>query len=571
MEATLGPRPGVYARYSSNRQDERSIDDQLRLCRGRLGNAKDAAEVFADYAVSGAGLDRPGFEALMAAVEAGRITSIVTEDISRISRDFADAAQIFRRLQYLGVPLIGVSDGIDTSAKHAKLTYTLKSLVADLYLDDLRDKTLRGLEGRMLADFATGQVPYGYRTRPELDARGRELGKRIEIDELAAKVVVRIYTEYANGRGMAAIVRALNQDGIPSPRMRMRHRWKGWCIGTLRTMLRNERYIGVWRFKELQWVKVPGTNRRLPRKRPESETMMRERPDLQIVELPLWESVRARIARGIAGRARRRHKTCFLLSGILACSYCGTGLQIIGKAPSYYRCPAVVKGLCSNGASLRAQLLQRDLFCEITTGLRKTPLLREAIEAQSQEREALQGQIHAREKALARVDEQIQRLLMFVANGGDGLDSVAEKLRALEADARVEKAELHVLRCTQKKPLRRISAADVISAVARLPETMAGEVERARLQLLRWTGGSPMLFDGSALTIEIVPAALVLDVAHEGAPLPSYPNGAKLELKLPVKYLCARPRQPVEPSSVIVRPHKGIPMVGPRFEPVMPA
>ena len=105
MEA-ISYRPAIYARFSSARQDERSIDDQIRRCRDHLGLAAEQVEVFADYAVSGASLHRRGFESLMAAVDAGTITSIVTEDISRISRDFADAAQIFKRLQYARVPLI---------------------------------------------------------------------------------------------------------------------------------------------------------------------------------------------------------------------------------------------------------------------------------------------------------------------------------------------------------------------------------------------------------------------------------------------------------------------------------
>src|SRR5439155_26485094 len=116
--------------------------------------------------------------------------------------------------------------------------------------------------------------------------------------DTAAKIVIRVFTEFANVRCMAEIARSLNREGIPSPRIGTRHRWSGWCVGTVREMLRNERYIGVWRFKEMQWVKVPGSNRRLPRKRPASETMVRARPDLQLVELPLWESVRARIAKG---------------------------------------------------------------------------------------------------------------------------------------------------------------------------------------------------------------------------------------------------------------------------------
>jgi DNA invertase Pin-like site-specific DNA recombinase len=83
--------------------------------------------------------------------------------ISRMSRDWADSAQIFRRLQFLGVPLIGLSDGIDTSAKNATLHYGIKSLFAEQYIDDLRAATLRGLEGRALAGYPTGAVPYGYR------------------------------------------------------------------------------------------------------------------------------------------------------------------------------------------------------------------------------------------------------------------------------------------------------------------------------------------------------------------------------------------------------------------------
>src|SRR4029079_18597639 len=108
---------GIYARFSTDLQDERSIEDQVRRCREYVkqqGGNPDSAQVFPDFAQSGASLERPGFEAMMAAVDAGRIKVIVTEDMSRISRDFADSAQIFKRLQFLKVPLIGVADGIAT-------------------------------------------------------------------------------------------------------------------------------------------------------------------------------------------------------------------------------------------------------------------------------------------------------------------------------------------------------------------------------------------------------------------------------------------------------------------------
>lgn len=372
MQSLIG-RPAIYARFSSSRQDERSIEDQVRRCREHLGDREGTVEVFADYAVSGASLNRPGFEALMAAVDAGAVTAIVTEDISRISRDFADAAQIFKRLQYARVPLISVADGIDTSTKHAKLTYTLKSLVAELYLDDLRDKTLRGLEGRMLAGYATGSVPYGFRTRPELDGRGREIGKQIEVVADAARIVLRIFTDFANGRGLSTISRELNAEGIPSPRIGTRHRWSGWSVGTVREMLRNERYIGVWRFKTMQWVKVPGTNRRLPRKRPASETMVQQRPDLQIIDIALWQPVQIRIKELAASRRGPKTKFRYLLSGIIVCAHCGRALTICGNSPSYYRCQTRVKGLCPNTASLRMAQLLPDMFDEMRRAISDEP------------------------------------------------------------------------------------------------------------------------------------------------------------------------------------------------------
>lgn len=188
MQALIGP-VAIYARYSSSNQNERSIDDQIRRCREYIashGGDPDAAKVFADFAISGASLDRPGFESMMAAVNGGAVKAIITEDLSRISRDFADSAMIFKRLQFKQVPLVGVADGIDTSTVGAKMAFTFKSLMSEMYLDDLRYKTLRGLEGRALQGFATGNVAYGFHTVPVTNDRGDVVGNRIEIHEAEA-------------------------------------------------------------------------------------------------------------------------------------------------------------------------------------------------------------------------------------------------------------------------------------------------------------------------------------------------------------------------------------------------
>jgi len=366
----------IYARYSSERQNERSIDDQVRRCREYIaqhGGDPDAAKVFADFAISGASLDRPGFEAMMAAVNAGAIKAIVTEDMSRISRDFADSALIFKRLQFKQVPLVGVADGIDTSEKHAKLSFTVKSLVADLYLDDLRDKTLRGLEGRALAGFETGNVAYGYHTVPVTEEDGAVIGNRIEIHEGEAKIIVRIFRESRDGRSLTTIAHGLNKDGIPSPRVGTRHKCFGWGSSTIRAILYNERYVGVWKFKERQWVKVPGTNKRQPRPRNASEVISQDRPELRIIDRALWVEVQARLTtvreRYKKGEQGRRGELTFkrapyLLSGLLVCRDCGAPMSMMGGLKyRYYRCQVnKTKGTCANSRTVREDVARPKLL-----------------------------------------------------------------------------------------------------------------------------------------------------------------------------------------------------------------
>lgn len=367
---------GIYARYSSQLQNERSIEDQVRRCRdyvSQQGGDPDSVQIFADYAVSGSSLDRRGFESLMSAASKHEIKVIVTEDLSRISRDIADSANVYKQLQYFGVPLIGIADGIDTSDKHAKLSFTMKSMVADLYIEELRDKTLRGLEGRAKAAYATGNVAFGFHTVPIKDERGEIIGNRIEIHEGEAKIVIRIFREYRDGKSLTAIAHGLNRDSVASPRVGTRHTAFGWGQSTIRAMLRNERYFGIWRFKEKQWVKVSGTNKRRPRPRDPSEVIIQHRPELRIIQAPLWTAVQERLV-AVGKRYARidnepgilRRPNNYLLSGLIACARCGAPMSLsAGSSAAYYRCQVNrTKGesVCSNRVSIREDVARLQIL-----------------------------------------------------------------------------------------------------------------------------------------------------------------------------------------------------------------
>ena len=75
--------------------------------------------------------------------------TILVEDLSRLTRDLGEMLRLYHRLRMKGIGLVGVSDGIATGGQGAKVQLAVKGLVNELYLDDLRDKTHRGLTGRV--------------------------------------------------------------------------------------------------------------------------------------------------------------------------------------------------------------------------------------------------------------------------------------------------------------------------------------------------------------------------------------------------------------------------------------
>src|SRR5438045_1632072 len=131
--------------------------------------------------------------------------------LSRLSRDLVDTLRIYRRLQRHSVDLVAVADGIQTSHQMAKLQITIKGLVNELYLDDLRDKTHRGLTGRALKGLSTGGRLFGYRTSRVTD------GAEWVVFEPEAAIVRRIFGMYADGLSLKAIAVRLNAEGLAFP------------------------------------------------------------------------------------------------------------------------------------------------------------------------------------------------------------------------------------------------------------------------------------------------------------------------------------------------------------------
>ena len=118
-----------------------STQDQIDRCR-KWCEERDyqIADVFGDEAVSGAGLqNRPGIQQMIDFALESTFDGVVTEDLSRLSRDQEDIAGFFKRMQFLGIQIETLNEGVVN-----ELHIGLKGTMNALYLKDLADKDAPG-------------------------------------------------------------------------------------------------------------------------------------------------------------------------------------------------------------------------------------------------------------------------------------------------------------------------------------------------------------------------------------------------------------------------------------------
>ena len=380
-------RIATYARFSTDKQRDSSIEDQRRNCMNFAQKNKwTMIYHFEDRAISGASKDRPGFQEMLKAAQGKEFDVLLVDDLSRLSRDDIETKQVIRRFKYQGLRIIGVSDGYDSSGKGEKIQTSMRGLMNELYLDDLREKTHRGMAGQAGRGYSTGGRCYGYDHRQiqdasKSDAYGRPMvvAVRREINPDHAKIIVHIYERFSTGWSPRTIARELNEMGVPSPRG---GKWLQSAIygdqdeGT--GILNNWLYSGrcVWNRRE--WRKNPDTGKRTYVQRPESEWVIKEMDDLRIVSSELWDKVKARQAllkseqgeRVKLGLRAASASGCstgrgskYLFSGLLKCFQCGA--SFVMHSATSYACAKNINGghaACSNHYRLPRRKVEKRLL-----------------------------------------------------------------------------------------------------------------------------------------------------------------------------------------------------------------
>ena len=445
------PRVAIYARYSSDNQQEASIEDQVRLCRERATcEGWEIANIYTDHAISGASLLRPGIQQLMQDVLGGKTDIVLSEALDRISRDQEDIAGLYKRMQFASVVLVTLSEG-EISSLHIGLKGTMNAI----FLKDLADKTRRGLRGRIEKGKSGGGNSFGYAVVKRIDERGEYARGERCIDDEEAAIVRQIFADYANGISPRAIATALNRCGVSAPT------GGDWGASTIygnrergTGILNNELYIGKLVWNRLRYMKDPDTGKRVSRPNPEDAIVRYDVPELRIIEQELWDRVK-----DIQGEYNKRDTPLWtknrpknLFSGILKCGCCGGGFTI-SSGDTLCCATSRNKGTCDNRLTMKREVLEASVLNALRDNLMDEALCEEFCKAYTARVNELRIHHNASLKnyraELARLERAREEICDSICNG---VPTEFIKERAIRIQNRREELQ-KILETMQEAPI----------------------------------------------------------------------------------------------------------------------
>lgn len=477
----------IYARYSADRQRESSIDDQVRNCMRhaqRLGF--EIQRTYSDRALSGSVSARPGYREMVSHAMTGDLTTLMVDDLSRLSRDDHEMRGLLKRLAWKGVRVIGVSDGYDSDQRGHKIHAGFKGLMNELFLDDLRERTHRGMTGQALKGYNCGGRTFGYRNVPieddrKTDPHGRPsiVAVRYEIHEQQADVVRRIYERYAKGGSYRDIASSLNMDEVPSSR------GKKWAVSGVKSILDNPMYEGTLIWNRRIWSRHPETGKRVYKVRPREEWIVKQKPDLRIVDGDTAKRVRERKSGNKANYKKRlvySNSQRYLLSGLMRCEECGGNFVIAGQGR--YGCASYrTRGrtACSNKITVSRHIVEDRILACIKARLltdRSVDTFKRAVtsivkaQRDSTRSASLRRELGLAENAVTNIVDAISR--------GIVTDSTKDALLSAEARAKQLRGQLSEQASWDAKGLIAKVVDRYEEAVREFESRIQGSIEPAR-------------------------------------------------------------------------------------------
>ena len=439
-----------------------SHEDELQGESNSISNQKRILETYAkqngfsnlrwytDDGYSGANFQRPGFQAMLADIEAGKVGTVIVKDMSRLGRNYLQVGMYTEMIfPQKNVRFIAINDGVD-SAQGENDFAPLRNIFNEWLVRDTSKKIRavkrsKGMSGKPI----TSKPVYGYLMDED---------ENFIIDEEAAPVVRQIYSLCLAGNGPTKIARMLTEQQIPTPGT-LEYRRTGstrryhpgyeckWATNTVVHLLENREYTGcLVNFK----TEKPSYKLKHSIENPPEKQAVFENHHEPIIDRETWERVQE-----LRKQRKRpnRYDEVGLFSGILFCADCGSVMyqqryQTDKRKQDCYICGSYKK----RTADCTAHFIRTDLLTAgVLSNLRKVTsyaakhearfmklLIEQNEDGDRRRNAAKKKELEAAEKRIAELSAIFKRLYEDSVTGRIS----DERFTELSADYEAEQKEL---------------------------------------------------------------------------------------------------------------------------------
>ena len=300
----------VYARFSSHSQGEQSIEGQLAAARAyAAARGYTIIHEYIDRAMTGKNDNRDDFQKMLTDCAKKQFTVIIVWKVDRFGRNREEITFNKYRAKKHGVRVEYVAENLPDSPEAVILESVLEGM-AEYYSLQLSQNIRRGYrENAKKCKYAGGRIPLGYK----LDDN-----KMFMVDEETAPIVRLIFKMYAEGKTIKEVIDHLNAQGLKTSV------GQPFTKNSLRTVLKNEKYIGIFDFKNGE-IRIEGGVPPIV----DDTTFLKVQKLLQINQ---------------RAPASKWTRADYLLTGKLFCGSCGSlmtgesGTSKTGAKHNYYLC-----------------------------------------------------------------------------------------------------------------------------------------------------------------------------------------------------------------------------------------
>ena len=297
-------RAAIYARYSSTKQDEVSIEAQVRACQ-EYAISKDYQVVrsYVDEAISGKGsktASRRQYQSLMKDCAKKLYDVILVHKYDRIARNLGEHVNLDVRLADMNVALIAVAQDFGQS-KEAKMMKTMVWALSEYYIDNLSEEVKKGHRENALKGLHNGgHALFGYKV----------IDKQYYVNDIESEYVRKMFNCARDRLGFTDLIKEMAQDGITG------RFGKPIQYTQIYEILRNEKYTGVYTYSQQE-----ESNRSLRRSKPNAIKIENALPI--IIDKALFREVQ----KIMSERKQTGKKSNYLCSGLVYCGNCGAKMH----------------------------------------------------------------------------------------------------------------------------------------------------------------------------------------------------------------------------------------------------